>query len=217
MTPNIPEASRPSRKLGLLLAFTAITTLAVWTLVLRMVWRPVAPPEQSITVTGLDEQRVVADRVSFKMTACAHSDHELKAMLKVIQASATAKLGASALVLGTAEADDEQNGSEHCREFDVRSNQPAVALAWRNSLANETSRVRIERDDNEECTRDAGFAAIRRTAEATAIADARSKVDALAGHTIHALLNAQVTSTEGTWDEQCARLVSATANLSVKP
>ncbi len=209
------------------LVIAATLCLGVWTLVLRSMWhqplppQPAAPPsEPQISVSGYADQHLTSDRVEFSLSLCTeHGAGKLVRPAKALLAFGKQRLGADA-IQQTERPDDlspNNDGDSVCRNFAVRTTKVAAALAWRHEVLGQDSDIKIESEEDVECT--GLVAATRRSVEAVAIADARSKVDALAAAahmSIGGLVSADVSSEEGSWDDNCVRTVTATASLTVK-
>ena len=196
----------------------AVLCLGVWTLVLRSMWHtpaptpPAEPAVPQISVTGYADQLLTSDGVHFSISVC--SDSGTAALVrpsKALVMLAKQRLGPNAI------QQVEHNDDDACRTFAVSSTKVAAALAWRHEMLAQEGGIRIESEGEVECT--GLVAATRRSLEARAIEDARSKAEALAGAAhiaITGLVSADASSEEGSWDDDCGRTLTATATLTVK-
>ena len=202
-----------------LLLGAAICSFGVWTwLFSRMFTRaPEAPPEKPVIgvhVTGHGAERVIAQRLTWSIDVCAANKSLATEHARDAVRRAQKLLDADDVVASAATPDGAQD-ERSCVTLEVSSAKVEAALRWHRALL---AAKLIDRDDasEPECLGDQGLSAAKAKASMTAIADARAQADLLM-HQLPTLpgLSADVQHDEGSWDAQCERIVTATADLTM--
>ena len=173
------------------------------------------PPATTVHLTGHGSERVFADRLTWSVDICGaskalaleHAHAAVRAAEKVLDAND---------VIAPRPVED-GNGEPSCATLDVSTTSVEAALRWHRGLL-AARLVQPDEATEPECSGERNLAAARKRAAMSAIADGRAQLDALRRDPISTSRNglqAEVQTDDGSWDNRCERLVTATADLTI--